>query len=639
MLVGGLIFLLAGDLISGDDQNPFRMPVPVDPDNPGSIILHGGGRVSEKVRSEFVQLAGGPEARIVIIPSGTYVRGQRDDGTEFDESPQQFEERVIPNWQEWFALQDDQKVRSVKLLYTDNQTDCDDQEFVDILRSATGVLVPAAYQGKLAWRFTHRYPDKWENHTDSLFQTELRRVVARGGVVMGHGGGATALTELMIMGNEAAEADPMRAHVQPGLGLFSGAIVEQNFDAIGGRLERFAELLKDSKRINALARWPANGKNMIGLALERGAAAVISGNSMRVIGPKDAHVFLKSNGDRTIQWRTISEEDKKIEIVTSQRIGATAKSASGTSDGASQANPFGMPLPNDPTKPGMVVLHGGGNNFDLIELFPKLTGHRQPDIVHCPAADSEFQPQENEPEAKLHERIREYFDVWDLMGDDGRAASVHFATCSDPRDARTEDFLRPIRRAEGVWFSGGDQSELSRLFVEDEDGHTSESHFVQELYAVVSRGGVVGGSSAGTAIMAEVMTVSTSSSEDGVVRANTGRGFGVLSNVIVEQHLGGEGRGGRFERFISVLRDNSQMEQYLPKGQAKKIIGIAIEEETYALLQENRMQILGADSVHVFLKSLDQHSIVWHELVSGDEAFIVPTATGPQLYLNEWNVR
>ncbi len=603
-------------------------------------MLHGGGPILANVQQEFVRLAGGPIARIVIIPSGTFVRGRRDDGSEFDESTRQFEERIRPYWRDWFALLDDKRVASVEFLYTDNQTDCDSPDFVRVLRSATGVVIPAAYQGKLAWRFTHRYPDDWEDSTESLFQKELRQVVAGGGVVLGHGGGATALTDLMIMGNDAVEDDPMKAHVQPGLGLFSGAIVEQNFDAIGGRLERFADLLKDSKRLNALARWPSNGRNMIGVALEREAAAIICGRTLRVIGDKKAHIFLKSNGDRTALWRSLTADEGAVEIINSQQV-ETIPSPNRSLEGGDVNNPFGMPRPNDPARPGTVVLHGGGKNYDLIELFPKLTGHPRPDIVHCPAADTEFQPQANVPREKLFQGIREYFDVWDIMGHDGRAASVTFATCSDPREARTDNFLQSIRDAEGVWFSGGDQSELSRLFVDSRDDAKVASPFVKEVYAVVSRGGVVGGSSAGTAIMAEVMTVSTTTSTDGVVRAVTGRGFGVLSNVIVEQHLGGEGRGGRIERFTSLLRDNARLEQYLPPGQdqSRRIIGIAIEEATFAVLQQNRIQVLGSESVHVFLKSLDQRTIIWHELESGDEAYILPTSNGPLLFLNEWSLK
>ena len=37
--------------------------------NNGSLVIVGGGRVPEAVYDEFVRLAGGKQARIVIIPS------------------------------------------------------------------------------------------------------------------------------------------------------------------------------------------------------------------------------------------------------------------------------------------------------------------------------------------------------------------------------------------------------------------------------------------------------------------------------------------------------------------------------------------------------------------------------------------
>src|SRR4051794_14839697 len=36
----------------------------------GALVICGGGRLPETVRDRFLELAGGPEARIVVIPTG-----------------------------------------------------------------------------------------------------------------------------------------------------------------------------------------------------------------------------------------------------------------------------------------------------------------------------------------------------------------------------------------------------------------------------------------------------------------------------------------------------------------------------------------------------------------------------------------
>src|SRR5690242_6710841 len=48
------------------------LALPAEPRQPGSIMLHGGGRVTVEAFDCFVNLAGGPEAKIVVIPSAGY---------------------------------------------------------------------------------------------------------------------------------------------------------------------------------------------------------------------------------------------------------------------------------------------------------------------------------------------------------------------------------------------------------------------------------------------------------------------------------------------------------------------------------------------------------------------------------------
>jgi hypothetical protein len=69
------------------------------------------------------------------------------------------------------------------------------------------------------------------------------------------------------------------------------------------------------------------------------------------------------------------------------------------------------------------------------------------------------------------------------------------------------------------------------------------------------------------------------------------------------------------------------------------MIGLAIEERTALLLEGNRLRVFGKAKAHVFLKSADQKSVTWHELQPGDTAIVTPTAEGPVLALDEWQVR
>jgi hypothetical protein len=69
-------------------DNPFGLPEPTRAERLGSVMLHGGGSgVREYVLQEFLRLAGGSNARVVLLPSD-YV--QREPG----EKLQAYEERL-----------------------------------------------------------------------------------------------------------------------------------------------------------------------------------------------------------------------------------------------------------------------------------------------------------------------------------------------------------------------------------------------------------------------------------------------------------------------------------------------------------------------------------------------------------------
>jgi cyanophycinase len=621
---------------SADDANPLNLPLPVANGKVGSVMLHGGGSYIDEI-GKFIELAGGRQAKIVLIPSGTYE--QKDYG-----SKEEFVAHLESRYGWWLGLTKQGRIADFNFLYTDNQADADNAKFLANLREATGVWIPAAYQDKLALRFSHRF-SKHSDNSVSLFQRLLRDVVARGGVVGGFGGGMAALPEVMIMDKiPAGEHDVPEAAIYPGLGLFNGAIVDQNFDAFGGRLERFTGLLKNTAELNEVITWPAAARNMIGLAVERNTAIIIQGNTIQLIGKRHAHVFLKRNGDRTISWEVLSPENPRIQLVafSAQSPAAAPIVNPWARIDTTRKNPFGMPEPRNGAKPGTVVLHGGGPNRDLMAVYPSLAGAARPRLVHCPAASTSYQPQDGGSNKSVLPGILRDCREWIELREQGILASIDFLTTATRADADNEEFVLPLTKANAVWFSGGDQSELARLFVNSE----TPTRFQQDVIAVVARGGVVGGTSAGTAVMAKVMTVPGRESGEKPADPQISCGLGVLKNVILEQHYKGDGRGGRLERFTSLLlaknlETNQKLRKLLEADGTKfdDMIGLAIEERTALLLQENRLRVFGKGHAHVFLKSADQRTIIWHELEPSDSAFVFFGPNGPILELDDWRVR
>jgi cyanophycinase-like exopeptidase len=167
-----------------------------------------------------------------------------------------------------------------------------------------------------------------------------------------------------------------------------------------------------------------------------------------------------------------------------------------------------------------------------------------------------------------------------------------------------------------VWFSGGAQARLNYLFV----GSPQQTLFQKALSNVLQRGGIVGGTSAGMAALPEVITL-RQEQVDSLLPATpvSAHGLGLFNRAIVEQHF--DRRGGRFERFANLLRDNGRLDELAGRSRAgEKMMGIAVEEGTALVAQGNRLEVLGTSNVHVFLKSSSGRSITWHELAPGDTA-------------------
>lgn len=286
-----LALTLIGQLAAEDSI--LGLPAPRDPQRPGAVVLHGGGRITQDVFDRFVALAGGKQARIVFVPSA----GWRHSDFPSEDA---FLARMKSRFSSWVALAPDRQIASFQFLYTDSPESANDPAFVAPLETATGVWFSGGAQSRLNYRFVGQFPDQ------TRFQRALRGVLERGGAVGGTSAGTAAIPEIMTVseGRETpfAPAQAVSAH---GLGLFRRAIVEQHFDARGGRLERFTGLLRDDVRLDQLAGRAGAGREMLGLAVEERAALVVRENRLEVLGAANVHVFVKGSSGRTLSWHEL----------------------------------------------------------------------------------------------------------------------------------------------------------------------------------------------------------------------------------------------------------------------------------------------------------------------------------------------
>jgi cyanophycinase len=232
----------------------------------GALVLAGGGRTTDQIRTEFIRLAGGPKARIVLIPSAcTY-------------SSMEYIKQYFSLWQEC-------SIASLEFLDAASREQADSLEFVRPLMTATGVWMPGGYQGRLT-----------ELYGGTKVEDGIRQVFERGGVVGGTSAGAAVISHVMIL--EGSTYDVVTSR---GFGMLSGAVVDQHFSQRG----RHARLLK------VLEDHP----DLLGLGVDEDTALVVQGNHLRVLGESRVTLCVPAAAYRaTVVYRLQAGEDVELAI-------------------------------------------------------------------------------------------------------------------------------------------------------------------------------------------------------------------------------------------------------------------------------------------------------------------------------------
>ncbi len=210
------------------------------------------------------------------------------------------------------------------------------------------------------------------------------------------------------------------------------------------------------------------------------------------------------------------------------------------------------------TRGGHLVLIGGGDRpAAVMARFVALAGAGARPIVVFPMA--------SEISREVGEELRTQ-----LLSHGARDVQVLHI------DAR-EDALRPeaveaVRRAGGVFFSGGDQSRITQRLL-----GTPLMEALRELWA---GGGVVGGTSAGSACQSGVMFVGEG--DETVLRAAnivTAQGIDLFPEAIVDSH------------FVARKRQNRLVSLVLEHPER---LGVGIDEATAVWVKPDRsLEVLG----------------------------------------------
>ncbi|WP_161887992.1 cyanophycinase [Pontibacter russatus] len=163
-------------------------------------------------------------------------------------------------------------------------------------------------------------------------------------------------------------------------------------------------------------------------------------------------------------------------------------------------------------------------------------------------------------------------------------------------DALLPEYLERLKKADGVMFSGGDQSRITRMFLNTDLLEVLRHRYQHEEF-------VIAGTSAGAMAMSRIM-IKGGSAKESLLRGavKMGVGLNLISGVVLDTHFVIRGRFGRLMEAV-VTHPNT--------------IGVGLGEDTGILLTEGHLiETIGSNLVVV----ADGHSVAYtnvHEIEKG----------------------
>ena len=215
----------------------------------GTLLIVGGGSLRDSgITEKFIELAGGKDAKIVVVPTAGGNRNQ-------DGSLKVYkEEEALRSWKA-------RGLTHVTLLHTADPKVANTAEFVKPLLDANAVW----FEGGRQWNLVDSY-------ANTLAEKEFHRVLERGGAIGGSSAGATIQGDFLVRG--AIEGNTQIVAPEPehrkGFAFLRKSAVDQHINT-RNRWDDLDPLIKDHPEL-------------LGIGLSENTAIVVKGDTFEVIG-------------------------------------------------------------------------------------------------------------------------------------------------------------------------------------------------------------------------------------------------------------------------------------------------------------------------------------------------------------------
>ena len=336
-----------------------------------------------------------------------------------------------------------------------------------------------------------------------------------------------------------------------GLNLLADCVLETGYKA---RADDRLRLL------SILAAYP----RAVGIGLEDNTLLSLTGRRFSVLGEGHATFLLMANEREPVRSQTIAARRSNRQYESDYLVDLTQWRREAIDRTLPPFPPAEPEVPNVENGT-LVIVGGGGTPEGLMTRFVELAGGVEvARMVYVPCSEDD----------EVSER-QSTVEAWKRMGVN-HATFVH--TKDRHRANNDEAFLAPLRDATGLWFGGGRQWNFSDSY------YGTKAHALMK--AVLRRGGVVGGSSAGASIQARYLARATPIENFDIMAPGYERGgLGFIRGVAIDQHFSERKR----------QKDMTQLVNRYPQ-----LLGIGIDERTAIIVHDSVAEVIGRGRVYFY---------------------------------------
>lgn len=230
--------------------------------NNGSLIIIGGALKSQEIYDKFFELAGGENAKLIIVPTAI---ANLDNG---------FERMKQPFIKTGF--------KDITIVHTRNPEEANTDAFIKPIQEATAVYFMGGRQWRIADGFLH-----------TKAHDEFFKLLERGGVIAGSSAGASIQGSYLVRGHSKTNVVMMGDH-EEGLSFLKDVAIDQHLLKLNRQFDIF-EILRAKPEL-------------LGIGLDENTGILVQGNTFEVVGESFVAVY-----DGTFCKFVRDKEDWRIE--------------------------------------------------------------------------------------------------------------------------------------------------------------------------------------------------------------------------------------------------------------------------------------------------------------------------------------